>query len=273
MPQRSKTTLRGAAAKHAAPSLEAAKITSKSRCFAIRAEAARKGIDEALLATESPTSMQRMQTESEAAITNLHLVLDKELDDIWSEFEGSARSALAKEMEAALWVECCQEAYNRVNDASASSAARQIFVADRALKQLNPNVLHSCRHSEQGSAKKARVAITGQGAVASSLSTAMSVREKVLAEAGWKLEKTYGGILDAALAQQRKAHGPIIPMLPPLLGLPFRQECSDAHIAATIQQAFTYQSSQEGKLGSCAAFATLFCQQALPCTRNPWHWI
>jgi hypothetical protein len=58
------------------------------------------------------------------------------------------------------------------------------------------------------------VAITGQGAVASSLSTANSVHEKILAEAGWKLEKTFGGILDAALAQQRKAHGPIIPMLP-----------------------------------------------------------
>jgi hypothetical protein len=98
MPRRSKTTLRGAAAKLAVPSLEAAKITSKCRCFPIRAEAARKGIDEALLATESPTSMQRMQTEYEAAINNLHLVLDKELDDIWSDFEGSARSALAKEI-------------------------------------------------------------------------------------------------------------------------------------------------------------------------------
>jgi hypothetical protein len=106
------------------------------------------------------------------------------------------------------------------------------------------------------------VAITGQGAVASSLSTAKSVHEKILAEAGWKLEKTFGGILDAALAQQRKAHEPIIPMLPPLLRLPYHQECSDTHLAATIQQAFTYESSEEGKLGACAAFATLFCQQA-----------
>jgi hypothetical protein len=77
MPRRSKKPLKGAVTKIAAPSLEAAregaaKITSKCRCFANRAEAARKVLDGALLATEFPTAMQRMRTEYEAVIANLH---------------------------------------------------------------------------------------------------------------------------------------------------------------------------------------------------------
>jgi hypothetical protein len=177
------------------------------------------------------------------------------LDDIWSYFEESARTALAKGKEAALRFECCQKAYDRVNDAPASCAGQHVFAADRALRELNPNILHSCGHSSQGAAKKASVAITGQGGAyelheaASSLSAAKSVHEKILAEAGWKLEKTFSMILDAAWTQQLKAHGPIIPMLPSLLGLLYHQECGAVHLAARIQQAFTYQSSDEGPLG------------------------
>jgi hypothetical protein len=103
MPRRSKKPLGGLAAKMAAPSLEAAKITSQWRCFDNGAEAARKVVDGALLATESATAMQRMQTEYEAAITNLiHLVLDKELDDKHSQTlkksakEKEARRVLSK---------------------------------------------------------------------------------------------------------------------------------------------------------------------------------
>jgi hypothetical protein len=51
-------------------------------------------------------------------------------------------------------------------------------------------------------------------------------------------------------------------MLPPLLGLPYHQECSDVPRADEIRKAFYYQCTEEGEQEACAAFVALFGQQA-----------
>jgi hypothetical protein len=53
-----------------------------------------------------------------------------------------------------LQVEGCQEAYDRVTEASALSSGQDVFAADRSLQELNPNILNSCGHSNQGAAKR-----------------------------------------------------------------------------------------------------------------------
>jgi hypothetical protein len=85
---------------------------------------------------------------------------------------------------------------------------------------------------------------------------------RVLADAGWKLEKVVAGWLDAAALQQRRGKKPVvIPILPPLLGLPYHQECSDVPLADETGKAFDYQCTEEGKQEACAAFVALLCQQ------------
>jgi hypothetical protein len=88
-------------------------------------------------------------------------------------------------------------------------------------------------------------------AAAAELSAAQAHHEKILADAGWKLEKVVAGWLDAAALQQRRGQKlVVIPMMPPLLGLPYHQECSDVPLADEIRKAFDYQCTEEACTGS-----------------------
>ena len=86
MPPKAKK-LSGAAAHSATRSIQAAKINSTCRIFLRRVKAAKSRCTEELKNLESPSARQRVQTEYEATLTNLHLALDKELDGIWAELK------------------------------------------------------------------------------------------------------------------------------------------------------------------------------------------
>lgn len=254
MPRKEKV-LKGGAAENAKHALRAAKITSRCRCFQRRVEAARSRANEERCNTDSPTARERIQTAYEAAVTNLHLVLDSVLDNFWADIEDCVKSALMNEKQAFAQVECAQKAYALA--AGVDAPAGQCEHARRALQQLDQNVVGTCLDLEQGAAHTAGVATACQKA-ASELSAAQSSHQRILSRAGWKLENIFIGFLDAAARQKRV----VIPMLPPLLGLPYFQDCRDEPLAADLKTAFTYQATPEGKQDACAAFVALFCQQA-----------
>jgi hypothetical protein len=243
-------------------------------------KAAKIRCTEELKNLESPSARQRVQTEYEATLTNLHLALDKELDGIWAEFEECARDALARETQALERVECAQKACDLARGNCPRPAGVRRCAMRIALQKLDPNTANTEQHSNQGDVHGARAAMARQGevdglseAAAAELSAAQAHHEKVLADAGWKLEKVVAGWLDAAALQQRRGQKPVvIPMLPPLLGLPYHQECSDVPLADEIRKAFDYQCTEEGKQEACAAFVALFCQQACsicPARKDP----
>jgi hypothetical protein len=89
--------LSGAAAHSATRSIQAAKINSTCRLFLRRVKAAKSRCTEELKNLQSPSARQRVQTEYEATLTNLHLALDKELDGIWAEFGENVQEILLPE--------------------------------------------------------------------------------------------------------------------------------------------------------------------------------
>jgi hypothetical protein len=250
MPPKAKK-LSGAAAHSATRSIQAAKINSTCRLFLRRVKAAKSRCTEEVKNLESPSTRQRVQTEYEATLTNLHLALDKELDGIWAEFEECARDALARETQALGRIECAQKACNLARGNCPRPAGVRRCAMRIALQKLDPNTANTEHHSNQGHVHGARAAMARQGevdglseAAAAELSAAQAHHE-VLADAGWKLEKVVAGWLDGAALQQRRGQKPVvIPMLPPLLGLPYHQECSDVPLADVIRKAFDYQTQK-----------------------------
>jgi hypothetical protein len=209
----------GAAAHSATRSIQAAKINSTCQIFLRRVKAAKIRCTEELKNLESSSARQRVQTEYEATLTNLHLALDKELDGIWAEFEKCARDALARENQALERVECAQKACDLARGNCPRPAGVRRCAMRIALQKLDPNTANTEQHSNQGDVHGARAAMARQGevdglseAATAELSAAQAHNEKVLADAGWKLEKVVAGWLGSNGVDRNLSSFPCCPL-------------------------------------------------------------